>query len=71
MTLASSDITTRCHTVVSDELIGSDRYILFTNIDHEILKSHRKPRLGTSAKQTGSFPDWWMKISILSKEMRE
>ena len=44
LTLASSDIATKCQTVVTDELIGSDHYILFTNADQKILKSHLMPR---------------------------
>ena len=62
LTLASSDIATRCHTVVSDELIGSDHYIILTNIDQKVVKSHPKPRNWSLGKAN------WAKFSRLVDE---
>ena len=43
LTLASRDIAWKCHTTVSDALVGSDHYIVFTSINQKIQNVHTKP----------------------------
>ena len=44
LTLASRDIASKCLTTVSDALVNSDHYTVFTNINQKIENVHTKPR---------------------------
>ena len=44
LTLATPDIASKCRTLVTDQLLGSDHYIIITTINSRVLRSGPLPR---------------------------
>ena len=44
MTLASTDIASKCQTSVTDKLLGSDHFIILTTINNRVIRSDPLPR---------------------------
>ena len=43
LSIASDDIAWKCKTTVSDQLIGSDHYVVFTTLNERFVHTNRKP----------------------------